>query len=350
MRLSGMAVLGAAASLAALCVGGARVRPAAPPDEIRVVVVAFFPTDGANIDIRATGDWGRPYEETRRKCDRMTRETVAALEEGSRFRGFSSPAAPPALRYRVVRSLEFRKPLPVLPPPPGAKVGMTNYRQIMEEIGIRDLVLREGVKEVWIWGYHGGVLGLWESNMASPTGDISNSDRNPNDLPILSKTYTVYHYNYQRDVGEAVEDHTHQFEALLNAVDGRDRTPQADWPGLFFWGRFVGSDTSHRIVTRPARCGWTHYPPNAERDYDWANKRFVESDIEDWRPDSPGRTRPVNCDLWGCDGLRWKILWMQSLAGPNSGLTFRGKPLTNWWSLVSDWDRVRRDRTTLVSR
>ncbi len=71
------------------------------------------------------------------------------------------------------------------------------------------------VKEVWIWGYHGGVLDLWESNMASPFGAISNSNRDPNDLPVLKSTYTVYHYNYQRGASEAVEDHMHQFEAVL---------------------------------------------------------------------------------------------------------------------------------------
>jgi hypothetical protein len=134
---------------------------------------------------------------------------------------------------------------------------------------------------VWLWGYHGGVLDLWESNMSGPFGDISNSNRDPNDLPLLDKTYTVYHYNYQRGASEAVEDHMHQIEAVLNSVDGRDRTPPDQWDKLLFWGRFVGSDRTHKIV--PPGCGWAHYPPNAEQDYDWANKRYVETDIEDWK-------------------------------------------------------------------
>ena len=52
----------------------------------------------------------------------------------------------------------------------------------------------------------------------------------------------------------------HQIEAVLNWVDGRDRTPPEQWSELLFWGKFVGSDRSLKIV-RPG-CGWAHYPPN----------------------------------------------------------------------------------------
>lgn len=124
------------------------------------------------------------------------------------------------------------QPLPTRPKRPGDGVPMTDYAGIMAEIDIRTWVEQKGVKEVWLFAYHGGVVGLWESNMSSPHGDVSNSDRDPADLPVLSRTYTVYHYNYQRDVGEAVENHAHQIEHLLNYVDGRDVTPPEKWPDL----------------------------------------------------------------------------------------------------------------------
>lgn len=317
---------------------------------IPVAVVSYFPRDGDKIDIRVTGDWGASYAETKAKCERLTGEVIQALEEGSRFRGYKNPNARPSLRYRVVFTREFQKPLPTCPLRPGESAPMTDYNAIMAEIGIRELVERRGVREVWIWGYHGGKVGLWESNMSSPTGDVSNSSRDPKDLPVLSRTYTVYHYNYQRGAGEAVENHTHQIEHLLNHVDGRDRTPPEEWPSLLFWGKFVGSDASHKIVTKPARCGWTHYAPNSERDYDWANKRYVETDIEDWQPDAPGKTQLLNCDRWDCDGLKWKIYWMQAIPGLNNGLRYQGRPLTNWWAFVADWDRCMRDKTGLTGR
>ena len=132
------------------------------------------------------------------------------------------------LLYKIVGTLEFLEPLPTVART-GDRVPMTDYNKIMERIGIWEWVEKKGVKEVWLWGYHGGVLDLWESNMAGPFGDISNSNRDPKDLPLLDKTYTVYHYNYQRGSSEAVEDHMHQIEAVLNFVDGRDRKSPDQW-------------------------------------------------------------------------------------------------------------------------
>jgi hypothetical protein len=206
----------------------------------------------------------------------------------------------------------------------------------------------EGVKEIWIWGYHGGVLNLWESNMSSPFGDTSNSSRDPKDLPVYKSTYTVYHYNYQRGLGEAIEDHMHQLEALLNHIDGRDTAPAEKWPELLFWGKFVGSDVSHKIVTNPARCGWTHYAPNSEKDYDWTNKRYVETDIEDWQPDRVGKTQRMNCERWNSDPIQWRVYWLQAIPGANSGLSYKGKKLRNWWSFVADWDRAKREKWVLT--
>jgi hypothetical protein len=182
--------------------------------------------------------------------------------------------------------------------------------------------------------------------MAGPFGDISNSDRDPRDLPVLAKTYTVYHYNYQRGVSEAVEDHMHQIEALLNAVDGRDRTPPDQWTSLLFWGSFVGSDASHKIV-RPG-CGWAHYPPNGEKDYDWNNPRQVLTDMDDWKPDGSGERKLMGSDQWQGKSLKWFIYWMQHLPGPENGLTWQGKALTNWWVFMGDFDAAMQNGMTLV--
>lgn len=135
-------------------------------------------------------------------------------------------------------------------------------------------------------------------------------------------------------------------EAVLNHIDGRDATPGARWPELLFWGKFVGSDRSHKIV-RP-ECGWAHYPPNAERDYDWANPRFVETDIEDWHPDGSGRKTRMNSDRWGGNSLRWFVYWMQNLPGEGHGLTWQGRPLRNWWVFFGDYDTARQNHWRLT--
>jgi len=41
---------------------------------------------------------------------------------------------------------------------------------------------------------------------------------------------------------------------------------------------------------------------------------------------------------------------MQNLPGADNGLTCQGKPLTNWWVLVGDFDRAMQSRMTLVER
>jgi hypothetical protein len=166
--------------------------------------------------------------------------------------------------------------------------------------------------------------------MAGPFGDISNSDRDPRDLPVLSRTYTVYHYNYGRGPSEAVEDHMHQIEAVLKHINLE-----------LFWKKFVGKPGE-------GRCGWAHYPPNGVRDYDWANLTYVWTDIEDWQPDGGGQKKKMNCKHWNCDSLTWFIYWMQNLPGANNGLTYQGRPLTNWWMFIGDFDEAMRYRRGLT--
>ena len=319
----------------------------AAPYLIPVLVINFFPTNGANIDIAQTGDWGESLALTRQKTQRQTLEIIQALQEGSRYRAYVNSNAVPCVQYRVVGSLEFLSPLPTVSKP-RHRVPMTDYRRLMDQVNIKDWVESKGVKEVWIWGYHGGKVDLWESNMASRFGDVSNSDRDPKDLPVLTRTYTVYHYNYQRGTSEAVEDHMHQIEAVLNYVDGRDTAAQNRWPSLLFWGHFVGSDGTGKIV-KPG-CGWAHYPPNAERDYDWANRRYVETDMDDWKPDGNGRKAQMNCERWAGNSLRWFVYWMQHLPGPANGLMFKGKPLQNWWIFIGDYDLARERGLGLVEK
>jgi len=330
---------------------GCSTRPASEkqPDEgmlIPVVVVSYFPTNGNMIDQSVTGDWGASLQETQAKTERQTRELIAALEEGSRYHAYKNPKAIPSLKYRILAVMEFHEPMPVRPRKPGEKRPVTDYNAIMNKIGVQKWVEECGAKEVWIWGYDGGMLVLSESNMAGPFGDISNSYRDPKNLPVLKKTYTVYHYNFARGTSEACEDHMHQIEDVLNHVDGRDDVPPDQWADMLFWGRFVGSDESCKIV-HPG-CGWAHYPPNGERDYDWDNPRFVETDIEDWKPDGSGLRQRINSERWQKNSLNWFVYWMQSIPGAGNGLRFKGKPLRNWWIFVGDFDNAMTKKMRLV--
>ncbi|BCM89414.1 hypothetical protein IAD21_01260 [Abditibacteriota bacterium] len=294
--------------------------------EIPILLVSYFPTRFGFIDPRVTGDVVLPLLVMRARTKSITERVILALEEGSRFHGFKKPSAQPSLRYSIEGNLEFLEPLPTFAKP-GHAEPMTDYNAIMERVNIQKWLAR-GVKEVWIWGYHGGRVDLWESNMASKWGDISNSDRDETDLPVFDSTYTVYHYNYGRGVSEAVEDHMHQIEAVLRHVDDD-----------LFWNKFVGE-------VGEGRCGWSHFPPNGERDYDWANPNWIETDLEDWHPDGGLKTR-LNCTSWNGDSLAWFMLWMQCLPGYQNGIVYQGQELPNWWTWIGDFDGAMQRQTGL---
>lgn len=287
------------------------------PWTIPVLVLKYFPLtpDGKEIDKKITNNVGGPLDAMRRKVDAMTRETITALEEGSRFRAYTNPKAEPSLKYAIVDTLEYLEPVPHH----RKKKGFADYNAILERAKIKDYVMEKGVKEVWIWGYHSKEIGPVESNMASVHGDISNSHRDPLDLPVFPRTYTVYHYNYERGASMAVHNHLHQIEALMRHHGGD------------LWKTFEGKPGAWR-------AGNCHFPPNGRKDYDWTNKEFVESDIEDWRPEGFGKKKKINCDVWDCDDMKWYIYWMRSIPGKDNGLTFKGRPLTNWWVFTGDYD------------
>lgn len=296
---------------------------------VPVLVLRYFPVtaDGDKIDIAVTSNVGAPLQQIKEKCDRMTREAMEALEQGSRFRAYNNPDAPPSLDYVLVDTIDYLEAMPRNP----RKKDKADYIKILQRADIRSYIKTRGVKEVWIWGYHSKQLSPWESNMAGPYGDISNSDRDPTDLPVFRHTYTVYHYNYQRETTEAVHNHIHQIEAVMRHHGGD------------LWKRWEGERGNWR-------CGNCHFPPNGRRDYDWENKEYVDSDIEDWKPEGFGKKQRLNCDKWDGDSLKWFVYWMRSMPGENNGLKLREVPLTNWWIFMGDYDLAMRNRVGLLGR
>lgn len=319
--------------------------------EIPVVSIRYVPSaDGIVVDEPIAGVGGS-VDETLAWIDAIEVETKFMLEEGSRFRGYANAAARPSIGYRVVRTVNVFEPLPPdrnRDHPSGTTgVYFPDYASIAARVGLHDLVELLGVREVWLWGYHHGEIAPVESNMASPiTGDISNSNRFPDDLPIYNHTYTLYNYNWTRSSNESVHDHGHQIEALLSHV-----CLNQDMNSDLFWKRFVGQDASGGFVT--GRCGWTHMPPNTTSDYDYENPSVVSSDIFEWTP-SGGGLGDVNAATWGLRtypwpsgnppaGLtehNWYIFWMQSIPGLDSGIPhdIGVGTITNWWAFIGDWD------------
>ncbi len=318
--------------------------------EVPVAIIRYLPTrDGRNVDA-AVADFSGTLANLESLISNYEIETKFMLEEGSRFRGYASPAAPPSLGYRVVAIVNVYEPLPP-DTNPGHGTGSPNvhfpdYEQILTRLDAANWVNDLGVKEVWLWGYHFGNIVPVESNMSSPTtGDVSNSNRFGDDLPIYQRTYTLYNYNFTRTSNESVHNHGHQIEAVLSHVAQRQ-----DGNTDLFWNKFVGRNQFGQFI--PGRCGWTHMPPNTVNHYDYYNSSVVDSDIEDWTPAGTGVRRAVNASRWG--GLQyawprvptdltqhqWYIYWMQAI--PGMGNTIGNSPgpgrMTNWWWYLADWD------------
>jgi len=307
---------------------------------IPVLDLSYIPVQNGQVDISLTGDW--QDKDTGKLVDNINNlrdELVAALIKGSIYHGYKNASAAPSLGYKIPDKKIFYERVPKSP----RFLGMdgapsADHLKILNDLNICDYVENKGVKEVWIWMYHTKAIAPIESNMSGPYGDISNSSRE-NDLPKCRNTYTVYDYNYGRSAAMAVEDHTHQIEAALNAVDRN-----------LFWNLFVGQNSTG------GRCGWTHYPPNGIRDYDWNNENTVLSDCEDWKPDG-GAKKPINCRAWstdysGCandEGLSFKIWWMQNIPGKDNNLVYNGKKLKNWWGFIGDFDNAMKNRSLVMN-
>ena len=331
---------------------------------VPVLVIKFFPLDDAGeLDRAVVGsDFSylpedeRDLSSIRERVDYLNREGIALMKTASKYKGRENSV--PSLEYSILDQKEYLEPVPS-----NGRAGSDKIAYLNRE-NICDYVDNQGVRQVWVWMYHNdGSMNVVESNMAmgrnvrafwnfESYGDVSNSYRE-DDLPTCQNTYTVYEFNYLRDLGEMVENVGHQFEHLINYFDGRDTTPSENWDELLFWGKFVGSNFSQKIVS--PGCGWVHYAPNSIEDYDWYNENATYSDCEDWKPDGSGQRRQVSCHTWSgasCTrdgGVAWKKWWMQRIPGQGNGLAYNERNLKNWWDLMGDFDAAIAESKSLVT-
>lgn len=314
------------------------------PYRVNVLSIRYFPVSGDVLDDSVTGV-SESLSTIRAKVDRLNRQLERSLEEGTTYHGYRNPKASCSIDYQVIKDVEYLEALPLsdneVPWNPG--MYRPDYNAILFREEICKLVKKRRVSQVWLWGYHHGNVEPAESNMASRYGDWSNSERVPNDMPICSKTYVLYNYNYGRDLGEALEDHGHQLEVALDHVD-RD--------GLF--AQFVNPYG----LTGGARnrCGSIHFPPNGQTDYDWYNPLVVSSDCASWSPHGDGALDDVSCATWRTcvgqedSGAKYKVWWMQNLPGKKNRLSYRGQRLLNWWKVTADFDEVMESGTGLLRK
>ncbi len=308
------------------------------PMDVKVLVLNYFPLDssGTQLDFAVTGST-KTLEDVRNWTNTYTQQGITKLTDASKYHGYKNPSSSAYLNYSVLETKEFLKTIPKNP-----DYNKPDYNKILtDDVNICDYVDNRGVRQVWMWGYHYGNIAPDESNMAmgrnsqnfwnnTSYGDISNSNQ-INDMPTCQNTYTLYNYNFERNLGELLEDHGHQIEQLFKYIDN-----------VMWENRFVQPFGQKPPTVN--HCGWIHSPPNTVKEYDWGNTTDVLSDCENWKPDGSGEAQTVNCHTWqgeSCPtdgGVAFKAWWMQNIPGFNNNLTFQGRNLRNWWEFYGDLD------------
>ena len=211
-----------------------------------------------------------------------------------------------------------------------------DYPHMVDEFNLIPLIESGHIDEVWMMGLP--YFGYWESCMIGKDAFYVNGgvyDKVP-----CERRFVVMGFNCERGVAEMIHDLTHRTEATMSRIYGGWKTDEL----TSNWARFAAN--LHQSGT--AAVGTCHYPPNGERDYDYANPRTVESTADDWLhyPKLTGLKRAFNCEEWrgpyhNRDGnpdyhrnfQRWWFAHLPKAPGVNAD----GR-LNNWWEYVFNFN------------
>jgi hypothetical protein len=211
-----------------------------------------------------------------------------------------------------------------------------DYVAMIREQKVVESVEKGDVDEVWMQMMPYG--GCWESTMAGDGAWFCNSDPIPADELRCKKLFVVMGFNYERGVGEMLEDFGHRTESTMTHVFGSWDPPTSKeaLAKAHAWDRFTLYD---KLLPGEAACGNVHFAPNSTSDYEWGNPTPVESTCDDWLdyPDLDGAKKQVTCADWGNGDIRLHHQWWLERLPKAPGRT-DGK-LNHWWSYVVDLNR-----------
>jgi hypothetical protein len=199
-----------------------------------------------------------------------------------------------------------------------------DYLLMAKTNGLTSLINAGKIDEVWLFG--APYFGYWESAMIGPDAFYINGGVYPDSS--FHRPFAVMGFNYERGVAEMLHDLCHRTESTMSRFFGGWKVEELTTP----WAHFAANE----IQSGVAAVGTCHYPPNAEKDYDYANKRYVLSSANDWLnwPKLTGKKERLNCEAWGGpDYHRNYMVWWFTRLPKSPGLDTDGRPL-NWWKYV----------------
>jgi hypothetical protein len=203
-----------------------------------------------------------------------------------------------------------------------------DYHKIISEFDIISKVNSGQIDEVWLFAFP--YAGFYESIMCGPGAFWCNAPPLPG-TGQARRRFVIMGYNYQRGVGEMLENLGHRAESIVGHAY---RNTRGD---ANLWQRFARYDKTH---PGQAEAGIVHFAPNSERDYDWGNRTPVRSRAHTWEkfPDLEGEARTMDCAEWGAGDMRGHHLWwfrlMPHITGGRAGVAY------NWWQYIIDPNTV----------
>ncbi len=227
-----------------------------------------------------------------------------------------------------------------------------DYGAIIARFNLLQRVTANEFDEVWLFG--GPYFGFWESAMAGAGAFFSNGGPIPNTFQC-PRRFLIMGFNYQRNVGEMLEDLGHRAEAVLARVfksfdfliwaydhERSPKTVTANTPNLY--QRYMCFD---QIAPGQSNVGSLHYAPNSLSDYQWGVTTPVPSCADDWfqfptLPDPPNY-RMMSAADWGNGDIRkhhkWWLKHLPKVVGTTNGIA------NNWWKYFTDVnDPIFQDR------
>jgi hypothetical protein len=206
-----------------------------------------------------------------------------------------------------------------------------DYARVIAENNVAELIGNGTVDEVWLFG--GPYFGYWESAMAGPRSFYINGG------PVrgieCKRPFAIMGFNYERGVAEMLHSLGHRVESTMARFSGGWEVDNLST----HWARFAANT---KQSNGQAGCGSCHYPPNAESDYDYGNKRIVSASADDWLnyPNFKGTKSDVTCETWGGpDYQRNYFVWWYTRFPKANGINSESGLQNNWWKYVYQFDQ-----------
>jgi len=313
--------------------GGARpARPVIPSDNIseparsvtaRVLLVIYNPiTETASgRSLIQTMHWNNPDELSNAFIMDIleTSRGLARFQIVQRIELNEFPALTDGYRYDPKTFLTvLNKTLPAHLPQ------YANYQAILTGLNILPRFTSREIDEVWLMGFP--QAGFYESTMGGQGAFWCNSTPQTWSASC-NRRFIVMGFSSERGVGEMLHSFGHRTESILTQVFAKTQGKAN------LYAQFTLYD---KIAPGKAQLGTIHFPPNADKDYDYNNPRQVPSNCYDWDnfPAFKEDVRQVNSDEWGNGDTRllhkWWFRHLPKVAGRTSGVA------NNWWQYTMD--------------